>query len=182
LKKLVAALVLVVLAYVASPYAAVALVARAVTHEDEDALASRIDFDSVRASLTEQLQARIAPGEAPNPMLPTLLSSFVTPRGVAMLLRRGAEPGGPPGVAAPPSAPTLEDVEWFFFTRPTRFEVQSRMGSLILEPRGVWWRVVDVKLPAVLPGMVVETPRLEPPPVSDAPELEVPDFGAPSGS
>jgi hypothetical protein len=190
--KLLAALVVLVLVYVGSPYAAVALVMRAVSRGDEEALASRIDFVALRASLTEQIQTRMSrPGEQPDPLrqtlLPTLVNSYVTPRGFATMLRNRGDlsMGGaaPVDGGASPPAPDFGDLDlgWFFFTRPTRFEVESRMGTLVLEPRSAWWRVVDVRLPASS-GMAfpMPTPRIESPSTPmPPPDLEVPDFGTP---
>lgn len=188
MKKLLAALVVAILAYIASPYAAVALVMRAVTQGDEDALASRIDFDALRTSLTQQLEARMArPGEPTDGarmMLPTIVNSFVTPRGFATMLRGAqseASPGDAPADAEAAGTPKgLGDLEigWFFFTGPTRFEVHSRRGNMVLEPRGAWWRVVDLKLPTQERGPLLRTPPVEPPLVVEPPELETPDFGA----
>lgn len=193
MKKILTALVVVILVYVASPYAAVALVMRAVSQGDEDALASRIDFEALRASITQQLQARMArPGEAADPaagtMLPTLVNSFVTPRGFATMLRASTDQpvaGTPVEAGAPPSPArraNFEDLEvgWFFFTGPARFEVHSKRGNMILEPRGAWWRVVDLELPPQERGPELQMPRIEPPISTEPPELETPDFGAPS--
>jgi hypothetical protein len=192
-KKILAALVVAILAYAASPYAAVALVMRAVSQGDEEALAARIDFDALRTSLTQQLEARMArPGEPADParmMLPTLVNSFVTPRGFASMLRARTEvevagEAAEGEAAASRPALDLEDLEigWFFFTGPARFEVHSRRGNLVLEPRGVWWKVVDVKLPPQERGPALQTPRVEPPVATEAPELETLDFGTPPGS
>ncbi len=192
MKKILAALIVVVLAYLASPYAAVALVMRAVNRGDEEALASRIDFEALRASLTQQLEVRMArPGEPADParmMLPTLVNSFVTPRGFTTLLRtRSGQPlEGAAASTGASAVPPMEigdlEIGWFFFTAPTRFEVHSRRGNMILEPRGVWWRVVDLELPPQERGPALRMPRIEPPIVSEPPQLETPNFGAPSGS
>jgi hypothetical protein len=191
-KKLLAALAVVVLAYLGSPYAAVALVMRAASQADEEALASRIDFDALRASLSEQITTRMnRPGEPPSPMgqmLPALLNSYVTPRGFATMLRNRGDlsMGGAPPVDGGPAQAGMNfgdlDLSWFFFTRPGRFEVESRMGTLILEPRRAWWRVVDLKLPPSSGvAFPMGTPRVEPPSVPAVPpELEVPDFGTPA--
>jgi hypothetical protein len=191
-KKILAALAVVILAYVASPYAAVALVMRAVSQGDEDALASRIDFASLRASITEQLQARMArPGQADDSarmMLPTLVNSFVTPQGFATMLRASTDPplaGAPVGAGSASPSPARAnfgdlEVGWFFFTGPARFEVHSKRGNLVLEPRGAWWRVVDLELPPQERGPELQMPRIEPPISTEPPELETPDFGAPS--
>jgi hypothetical protein len=193
-KKILAALVVAILAYAASPYAAVALVMRAVSQGDEDALASRIDFESLRASLTQQFETRLErPGEPANParmMLPTLVNSFVTPRGFATMLRARTETqpaAGQDGAEAPSAEMNFGDLEigWFFFTAPSRFEVHSRRGNLVLEPRGAWWKVIDFQLPTQDAGPLLQMPRIEPPVVAEPPEmpeLETPDFGAPAGS
>jgi hypothetical protein len=187
-KKLLLALVAVVGLYVASPYVAVALLLRAANQADEGSLASRVDFDAIRTSLSEQFEARmVKPGESIDPMqrmmLNTMISGFASPRGVAMLLRnRGQmtptpdEPVGAGGSGSKPDgAPRPRfglddlDLDWFFFTSPMRFEAQSRGGALVLEPRGLWWRLVDVKLPPRERGS--EPPPADVDPTAPAPEL-----------
>ena len=187
MKKLLAALVLALLAYVASPYAALALVMRAATQDDEAALSSRVDFEALRASLTQQLEARMNRPGGSDPgasMLPMLVNTYVTPRGLSMMLRSRTEPpvSGPEVSGSAASSASLGNLEldWIFFTGPTRFEVHSRRGVLVLEPRGLWWRVVDLRLPPTQVGPAPRTPPIEPPVATEAPDLEVPDFGASS--
>ena len=179
MKKLLIALVALALLYVASPFAALALIMRAAQQSDEQALASRVDFEALRTSLSQQFETRLArPGENVDPaqrmMINTVINGFASPRGVAMLLRNGGRLslGGQQesgvdasGSEAKPPRASLDDLElrWIFFTRPTRFEVQSRIGDMVLEPRGIWWRLVDWRLPqrdARSGGEAPRTPQL----------------------
>ena len=165
-KILIGGVVVGALGYLAAPYWTLARLVSAAQNNDAAALEAGIDFDALRSSLGQQIEVRMnrsSGEEAPSPMARMLaqglVRSMVTPAGIGAVLRSGGRMpslmGRPTSVpetegdepAAVESGSRLGDLDWIFFTSPTRFEVSARGGSMVLQLGGSGWRVVDLILP-----------------------------------
>jgi len=153
--------------YLASPYLAASSLRNAAMESDSDKLESLIDFPSVRESLKSQLTVAMMaemendPEMKDNPfaglgamMLPTMVEkmvdAFVTPDGVAAMLR-----GQKPNEKAAPSL--KKEIEFTTsYVNLDRFRVAMRNTeinedgpSLVFERRGfASWKLIKIELPS----------------------------------
>lgn len=154
--RIAAALLLVTGAYAISPRLALRALADAVTAGDTGKIAAAIDFPALRESLKAQVTARLVMSMAEDPKMagnpfaglaavaaPKLIEgaidSYISPGAIAAMApaRRGA--GGPgerfdPGVLNPR------------FTGPATYEFEIGDNRAIMRPRGLRWKVVDLRL------------------------------------
>lgn len=184
----VVALLLVVLAYVGSPYLAVHNFKEAAISADVDKLDATVDFPAVRESLKSQLSTAMMrelnddPGMKNNPfaglgivMMPAIVDkmvdTFVTPDGISALVKGNKPVQG--GGKAEPANPDI-DYQYEYITMD-RFRVKlvnkdRAKGSvgLVFERRGLFtWKLIRLEIPDDIfkkPG--VTTPAATPP---DAP-------------
>ena len=170
-RPVIALLLLLVLAYLASPYVSFWLFTRALQANDRDALESYVDFPSVRQSLKQELRARLpkAPPDqrkqddafsglaarlAPS-LIDQLVDAFVTPEGLAALisnpdLARDAKAKDPAALAKIQTE--KRDLNWSrvryaFFTGLREFVVDVDAIKLRFEFTGLRWRLTAVQLP-----------------------------------
>lgn len=166
--KLIAVLVAVVLFYAASPYYSVWRFGEAVRSHDVQALAARVDFDSVRTSLKKQLRDHFlgAMNEkqkerlteffrtSVNDPLDQLLDAYITPEGLAALI---SNPGPVKNASSLSSLPSLDrsvaQIDWSrfehaFFTGPTDFAVDHEDIKLRFRFNGAGWKLhaLDLQL------------------------------------
>lgn len=168
------ALVSAWLLYLASPYYALYRLGQAVEAGDVGAVTSRVNVRALRFSLAKQLAAEIVAAEAGRSGIATpdaeraagaalaladpLLDEFVTPAGVARLLRSGTAASAQSGSAFARDGVDLDDLDDFlassswrgfrnvYFLLPpgeppgSRFRLQLRLGQMT-------WRVVSLELP-----------------------------------
>lgn len=166
------ALVAAWLLYLASPYYALYRLGQAVEAGNVAEVTSRVNVRALRFSLAKQVASEIVASESNHgiatpdaeraagaalALADPLLDDFVTPSGVARLLRAGA-PGSAGGSAFARDGVDLDDLDDFlgasswrgfrnvYFLLPpgeppgSRFRLQLRLGQMT-------WRVVSLELP-----------------------------------
>lgn len=166
------ALVAAWLLYLASPYYALYRLGQAVEAGNVAEVTSRVNVRALRFSLAKQVASEIVSSESNHgiatpdaeraagaalALADPLLDEFVTPSGVARLLRAGA-PGSAGGSAFARDGVDLDDLDDFlgasswrgfrnvYFLLPpgeppgSRFRLQLRLGQMT-------WRVVSLELP-----------------------------------
>lgn len=165
----IALVVVLVLAYLASPYLSFWLFTRAIEANDREALESYVDFPSVRQSLKQELRGRLpSPDQrkkddafsglvarlAPS-LIDQLVDAFVTPEGLAALISnpevaREAKARDPAALAHLQTE--KRDLNWSrvryaFFTGLREFVVDVDAVKLRFEFTGLRWRLTAVQLP-----------------------------------
>jgi hypothetical protein len=150
--------ILLLLLYGASPYFSFWRFTVAMRSSDSAAIASRVDFPAVRASLKKQLIARFASGTAGHKrwatLGPTLIDAIVdayaTPDGIAALL---SNPGALKNLQTPQqfrfSSGKPEDwskIKYAFFTGPRSFVVDREGIKLRFRFTGLGWQLNDLDL------------------------------------
>lgn len=171
-KRLVIGLIVVLLlAYVASPYASFWFFSRAIKARDRAAIESFVDFPSVRQSLKDELRGRLPKADAAKKedsigglmarlgpsLVDQLVDAFVTPDGLVALisdpeLGRRAKAKDPSVVArvgtGAPEELGWNDVRYAFFTGPRDFLVDVKETKLRFRFSGLRWVLKRVELPA----------------------------------
>jgi hypothetical protein len=150
--------ILLLLLYGASPYFSFWRFAVAMRSGDSAAIASRVDFPAVRASLKKQLIARFASATTSHKrwanLGPTLIDAIVdayaTPDGIAALL---SNPGALKNLQTPQqfqfSSGKPEDwskIKYAFFAGPRTFAVTREGITLRFRFKGVSWQLNDIDL------------------------------------
>src|SRR5262245_42754305 len=156
--KLIAAGALTLGAYVAFPYHATRALGDALRSGEREQLERAIDFDSLRASLRKDLDARgramIGDGPVLNDLadlfggalLDNAVDVYVTPPALATLIESGElSKAAVAGVIRPDAAKDfaidLGDASWAFFSDPTTFQVELPNAGLTLRLEGWWWKL-----------------------------------------
>jgi len=175
MKRLIALLIVLMLAFVAYPYLSLYFVYNSIEKGDETALETQADWDAVRAGFKEDLSAaaareaernakKLGPlGEVlTNALAPavvdSLVDAYVTPRGLIKLVRSGGDLNQPPKKDQPPATDENGQkvaVTWAFFDTPGDFRVSfedpknaNLTGvSLIMALEGAQWKITRIKLP-----------------------------------
>jgi len=178
-KKYLALLAAVTLAFawfIATPWITVHQISAAVQARDAQALAEHVDFESVRQSLKDQMNARVLhgmasdDGQALNPLaalvaplagavVDKMVDAYITPAGVAQLMAghrpsaSAQEPEG--GASSTPDAQgearkPLADADMGYRSLG-RFVVTAhgRQGDtqFVLGRRGLGWKLTEIILP-----------------------------------
>lgn len=146
--------------YAVSPFVALYRLQSAVRGGDAPALASLIDWSSVREGIKEDICDLVLdePGDvAQKGQLPAFGASFV--RGVTSnSVDRELTPEALAGMARPSSDQPADDasISWAFFSSPAHFTIDvSLAGHLepiqaVLALKGLQWRVVRIRIPPAL--------------------------------
>ncbi len=173
-KPFVALLVVLMLAYLASPYVSFWFFTRAIKANDREALESYVDFPSVRQSLKHELRGKLPKSSASEPgkkedvfsgmaarLAPTLIDqlvdAFVTPDGLAALISdpavaRQAKAKDPTALAHMQNESKDKELNWSrvkyaFFNGVTQFLVEIEGTKLHFGISGMRWRLQTVQLP-----------------------------------
>ena len=169
--KWIAVLAAVALLYLASPYYSIWRFGEALRAHDMDALAARVDFDSVRGSLKQQIRdhflgvltkkkkdrlAQFLAANAGDP-LDQLIDAYVTPEGLAAIItdpapiKNASSLSSLPGVGG-----SRKEIDWSkarhaFFTSPRDFAVDHEGTKLRFRFNGLGWKLhaLDLQLPPV---------------------------------
>jgi hypothetical protein len=166
---LVSGLALVLLAYVASPYLTLWRFKNVLESNDRSRMEEFVDFNSVRASLKQQIRGKLPP---PDPtkkadlfsglverfapaIIDQAVDAFVTPDGLAALiadpqLARRAKDKDPTVVVGGATADQRLDsseVRYAFFTGPRSFLVDVQGTKLRFSFSRFRWILRDVELP-----------------------------------
>jgi Protein of unknown function (DUF2939) len=167
--KIVAVLATLLLLYVASPYYAVWRFGETVRAHDMDALSARVDFNSVRGSLKQQIRdhflgvlakkkkdrlAQFLAANAGDP-LDQLIDAYITPEGLAAII---SDPAPIKNASSLSSLPSLDgsrkEIDWSkargaFFTSPRDFAVEHEGIKLRFRFNGLAWKLhtLDLQLP-----------------------------------
>jgi hypothetical protein len=159
---LIGAGIALVAGYLAFPYHATRALAAALRSGERAALERCIDFDSLRASLRRDLDARGREMIGDGPILNELANLFggalldnavevyVSPQALATLIETGElSKAAVAGVIRPDAAEHFEialgDASWAFFSDPTTFQVELPNAGLTLRLQGMWWQLVEVR-------------------------------------
>jgi hypothetical protein len=171
---LIALLVAALLVYIVSPYYSVWRFAEALRAHDMNALSARVDFDSVRASLKQQIRdhflgvltkkkkdrlAEFIRSAAGDP-LDQLIDAYITPEGLAAIITDPAPIKNATSLASMPGIEGVRrDVDWSkfrnaFFTSPRDFAVEHEGIKLRFRFNGVGWKLhaLDLELPPPKPS------------------------------
>jgi len=150
--------VVLLLAYVASPYFSFWRFTVAVRSRDAAAIGSRVDFPAVRASLKRQLVARLANQTSSHKrwsnlgptLIDAIVDAYVTPQGIAALL---SNPEALKNLKAPQEFHfTLgkngnsSKVKYAFFSGPRSFVVDRDGIKLRFHFTGSGWQLHDLDL------------------------------------
>jgi hypothetical protein len=171
LRYIIAALVALLLAYLASPYISFWRFTKVLRAKDRAALESRVDFRSVRESLKEQLRAKVpkrdeAEGKrdafagmverlAPA-LIDQLVDAFITPDGLISLISdpevaKQAKAKDPSALTRVGKATAKElgwtDVNYAFFTGPRDFLIDVHGTKLRYRFSKFRWILKKVELP-----------------------------------
>jgi tetratricopeptide (TPR) repeat protein len=173
-----AAVALLILYYVWSPYHAASSLRNALNSGDPGELAATIDFPSVRASLKEQIKAQLEqpglPGNtASGPasvtaltMLNQSVDRYITPEGISGLMSKsGVLPKDDPATVSPDvaakilSAITIQPVKVQGLSSLNDFALDLDVAMLHLRWQGLGWKLQQVVLRPNLPVVspVVDT-------------------------
>ena len=165
----IAIIVALLLIYGASPYYSIWRFGGALRAHDMDALAARVDFDAVRASLKQQIRdhflgvlakkkkdrlAQFLTAATDNP-LDRIIDAFVTPEGLAALI---ADPAPLKNASSLSSLPSVDgsrkEIDWSkarhaFFTSPRDFALDHEGIKLRFRFNGLGWKLhaLDLQLP-----------------------------------
>jgi hypothetical protein len=159
---LIAAASALLLGYLAFPYYATRALGEALRSGERAQLERSIDFDSLRASLRKDLDARgrAMLGDGPvlneladlfgGALLDNAVDVYVTPQALATLIQSGElSKAAVAGVIRPDAAKDFEialgEASWAFFSDPTTFEVELPNAGLELRLQNGWWQLVEVR-------------------------------------
>ena len=167
-----AAVAVFVLAYAASPLLAARSLVQAAKNGDEKALERQVDFPAFRASLKDELSARMVAEMRKDDRLgglsglgmmlaPSLVSgavdAFVTPQAISAMVQEGQAPQPDQAKAEPPVAPKTEgkkvrqswgyrDLDTFAVTL-TRDDQPDEQVSLLMKRRNLFgWKLAGIDL------------------------------------
>ena len=167
-----AAVAAFVLAYAASPLLAARSLVQAAKSGDESALERQVDFPAFRASLKDELSARMVAEMRKDDRLgglsglgmmlaPSLVSgavdAFVTPQAISAMVQEGQAPQPDQAKAEPPVAPKTEgkkvrqswgyrDLDTFAVTL-TRDDQPDEQVSLLMKRRNLFgWKLAGIDL------------------------------------
>lgn len=154
---------------VASPWLTLYQMKRAADRHDAEALSAHVDFDRLRQGLREQVNAgldRVAAADDGDPgarlgnlvmgaVADAMVETFVTPEGLAELMRHARPEDRPAPSGAPEGSTAARSREsaTMAYASPNRFvvDVRDRHGveaRFILHRRGwVTWQLADILLP-----------------------------------
>jgi hypothetical protein len=167
--KWIAIVAALLLLYMASPYYSVWRFGEALRAHDMDALAARVDFNSVRGSLKQQIRdhflgvlakkkkdrlAQFLAANAGDP-LDQLIDAYITPEGLASII---SDPAPIKNANSLSSLPSLDgsrkEIDWSkarhaFFTSPRDFAVDHEGIKLRFRFTGLGWKLhaLDLQLP-----------------------------------
>ncbi len=182
--------ILAVILYLLSPYVSLWSLRTALETGDDRSLATHVDFPSVRASLKEQLRARLTksgraekdPGVGGSVfgaaadaltslMVDRAVDTLVTPSGLRALLAGSRWPLSKEGTVPTPLTNSHQPagqphVRYAFFTGPTRFLVDLDGTRLRFGFTGLRWELEQLELPPSLPlpwfGLTAAPPAVRP--------------------
>jgi hypothetical protein len=174
--KLGAAALLMLGSYLAFPLYATRALGDALRSGERERLERSIDFESLRASLRTELDARgrAMLGDGPilndladlfgSTLLDNAVEVYVTPQALATLIRSGdLSKAAVAGVIQPDAAKDFEidlrDASWAFFSDPTTFDVELPNAGLTLRFQNWWWQLVEIR-----PKQTGAPTQAEPPP------------------
>jgi len=167
-----AAVAVFVLAYAASPLLAARSLVQAAKNGDEKALERQVDFPAFRASLKDELSARMVAEMRKDDRLgglsglgmmlaPSLVSgavdAFVTPQAISAMVQEGKAPKPDLAKVEPPVAPKTEskkvrqswgyrDLDTFAVTL-TRDDQPDEQVSLLMKRRNLFgWKLAGIDL------------------------------------
>ncbi len=157
-------LVMLAIAYVISPYYSLWRLHGALDSGDEKGLEARIDFASVRVGLKKDMKVHMERavakgndssfagllGSIAGQLMEGMIDSVVTPRGVAGLLGENKasekEPQATPAKSSG-EEPEISDIDYAFFTSPTRFLVEVDKVKVRMRLSSSGWKVTRVEIP-----------------------------------
>ena len=165
--------VILLIAYLASPYFSLWRFASALRNGDAAALSARVDFPRVRGELKRDLRKQYFPADrAPKSrggiegliagfgpsLIDQLVDSYLTPDGLAALLADPKIAGGnDPATASPPNSTAdrfrardrldWSRVHYAFFTGPRDFLVELNDARLRFHLTASGWKLFHVELP-----------------------------------
>jgi hypothetical protein len=170
-RKLIAVVAALILLYVASPYYSVWRFGEALRTHDMEALSARVDFNSVRGSLKQQIRdhflgvlakkkkdrlAQFLAANAGDP-LDHLIDAYITPEGLAAIIsdptpiKNASSLSSLPGINGSP-----KEIDWgkrrrAFFTGWRDFAVEKEGVKLVFRFNGLGWKLhtLDLQLPVV---------------------------------
>lgn len=167
-----AAVAVFVLAYAASPILAARSLVQAAKSGDAQALERQVDFPAFRASLKDELSARMVAEMRKDSRLgglsslgmllaPTLVGgavdAFVTPQAISMMVREGEAPQPDMARSEPPTEPKADktrvrqswgyrDLDTFAVTL-TRDDQPGEQVSLLMKRRNLFgWKLAGIDL------------------------------------
>lgn len=163
----IAAVVILTLSFLLSPYFAIWRLSEAVESGDRKSLEQRIDFPAVRTGLKADLSAyfkRAAAdrakgnddpfgdlvGSIAQPLVDGMIDSMVTPDGVAALIAESKVPQTEGKSVSPPTESSNSGIEWSeiryaFFTSPTQFLVDTKEVKVRMSLTRSGWKVTRVE-------------------------------------
>lgn len=162
------AVLLIAVAYLSYPYFALWGLTQALETGDRKEIGERIDFASVRQGLKEDLSAYFDQtakqrsggkddpfgemiGAMARPLMEGMIESMVTPEALAELIAESkvprAEDGSPAaGSDSPDASLEWSEIDYAFFTSPTRFLVDTDGVKLSMNLTRSGWKVVRVQV------------------------------------
>ena len=169
LRIFVAALTVLLLAYVASPYVTLWRFKQVLESSDRSRMERYVDFVAVRASLKQQLRGKLPPADpAKKPdlfsglverfapaLIDQLVDAFVTPDGLAALIAdpqlaqraKEKDPSAIVGAGTGDKRLDSSEVRYAFFTGPRDFLVDVQGMKLRFSFSRFRWILRDVELP-----------------------------------
>lgn len=176
LPRLVVAIAVVLLCYLASPYFSFWRFSAAIRAGDHDAVAAHVDFPALRESMKRELHDRFFPtpdkpkkkdklhaflaGMAPS-LIDTLVDAYITPEGLAALLAnpRISMTSNPTtfGAERTTAETAQHNIDWSklryaFFTSPRDFLVDANGTKLRFRFSLAGWRLRAIDLPPEATG------------------------------
>lgn len=158
--------------YIASPYYTVYRLDRGLQEKDQEAVSERIDFESLRSSLKDQINGRMMSEMSrsedikDNPLaagfalflapklIDGMIYTMVSPAGVTALLSEGEIPeGASQGNISSVSEAERPEISYAFFEGVDQFKVilnkkdSDETMRLRLERQGLGWKLTKVWLP-----------------------------------
>jgi Protein of unknown function (DUF2939) len=165
-RTVIAAIVLLVLVYAASPYYSVWRFGETLRANDMNALAGRVDFPEVRGSLKKQIRdhfigvrekkkddlvAQLLTVSGPS-LLDQLIDAYVTPDGLATIISNPAPIKNANSLSALSSAGgQRREIDWSkarraFFTSPRDVAVDHEGITLRFRFNGLGWKLREIDL------------------------------------
>jgi hypothetical protein len=174
-KYLVAIVVFALLLYVASPYYSIWRFGETLRAHDLNALSDRVDFNSVRGSLKQQIRdhflgilkkkkkdrlTQFLAANAGDP-LDQLIDSYLTPEGLAAIISDPAPIKSASSLSSLPGINSAQprEIDWSkfrhaYFTGPRDFAVDHEGIKLRFRFNGLGWKLhaLDLELPPATAG------------------------------